>query len=205
VLLDHLFGWHRERIGGHLARGQLEPARRHWDAVRGLADKSEELSRRAAAFRDELATEYLVQTREGMRHGETPRGWRADYERGLTSLRRMLSLDRDNIRLLTAIVEICGEWFLDFYNTEDRPGMAEQVSRHLPLANHLGRLVADAPGELTARAALAEFTKFRGFVEASPPARAELYREGLKWDPANDNLRELLRDMGTGEEDSGDD
>ncbi len=218
VLLDHLFAWHRERIGGHLARGQLEPARRHWDAVRSLAARggggglaegppsegtNEELARRAEAFRDELATEYLVQTREAMKHGDIPRGWRSDYERGLTSLRRMLSLDRDNVRLLTAIVAICVEWFIDFYHTEDWSGMREQASRHLPLANHLGRLVADRDGELSARAALAEFTKFRGLMDPSPATKAALYREGLKWDPANENLKDLLRELGHGEDEGG--
>jgi hypothetical protein len=188
--------WHRKRIQEQLARGTLEPARRHWAAVRELAKHGDELAQRAESFRDELATQYLVQTREAMRHGEVPHGWKADYERGLNLLRRMLSLDRDNVRLLTAIAEICAEWFVDFYNTEDRSGMAEQVSRHLPLMNHLGRLIEGKSSELAARAALAEFIKFKGFVEPRSEARAAIYREALKWDPSNANVRDLLRDMG---------
>ena len=34
-------------------------------------------------------------------------------------MRLLLSLDRDNGRLLTALVEICGDWFLDLYDTEN--------------------------------------------------------------------------------------
>lgn len=196
ALLDHLLGWHQKRISEQLARGTLEPARRHWAAVGALAAHGDELKDRAERFRDELATHYLVQTREAMRHGEAPHGWKADYERGLNLLRRMLSLDRDNVRLLTAIAEICAEWSLDFYNTEDRSGMGEQVARHLPLMNHLGRLIEGKPGELAARAALAEFLKFKGFSEPGREKRVEAYREALKWDPANANVRDLLRDMG---------
>ena len=51
-----------------------------------------------------------------MRYGDVPEGWHADYEKGLSHLRRLLSLDRDNVRLLTAVVEVCGDWFLDLYN-----------------------------------------------------------------------------------------
>lgn len=215
ALLDHLFGWHRAAVREALAQGRLEAARHHWNVVQGVPSLTssevlaEALKARVAQFRDDLATEYLVHTRDVMRHAEAPDGWRADYDRGLTLLRRLLSLDRDNVRLLTAIVETCAEWFLDFYNTEDAAGMYEQVTRHLPLANHLARLIADRPGELSARAALSEFTKFRGFLERDEDARAVLYREALKFNPNNENVRDLLADMEGGEqgddEDEGDD
>src|SRR3712207_6973930 len=67
------------------------------------------LFRSVARFRDELATEALVLTREVMRSGEPGEGMRADYERGLALLRRLLSLDGDNVRLLAAMVEARSE------------------------------------------------------------------------------------------------
>ena len=43
-----------------------------------------------------------------------------------------------------------------------------------------------------ARAALGGFTKFRGFVAADSARKAELYREALRFNPADENVRELL-------------
>ena len=102
-----------------------------------------DLAERAARFRDELATDYLLATREAMRYGAIPEGWRADYAKGLSGLLRLLSLDRDNVRLLTAMVEICNDWFLDLYNAGDPRQLAEHVDRFTPFATQLARLVGD--------------------------------------------------------------
>ena len=48
VLLEWLLGVHRERLGDLLARGRMEPARRHWDLVHSLPAV-------ARAFRADLA------------------------------------------------------------------------------------------------------------------------------------------------------
>jgi hypothetical protein len=155
-----------------------------------------------ASFRDDLATDYLLTTREAMRHGAIPEGWRADYESGLALLCRLLSLDRDNVRLLTTLVEMCGDWFLDLYNLQDGPRLREQVSRCTPFVLQLTRLVADRPGELSARSALAEFYKFRGFLEDDLSAKVALYQEALRLDPGNRNVRELLAELGVVDPDS---
>jgi hypothetical protein len=131
-----------------------------------------------------------------MRYGAIPEGWRADYDKGLGHLRRLLSLDRDNVRLLTALVEVCDEWFLDLYNAGDAPRLREQVDRYTPFALQLARLVGERSGELAARVALADFYKFRGFLAGEPGAKAALYREGLGFNPANENLRDLLAQLG---------
>jgi hypothetical protein len=149
-----------------------------------------------ARFREELATAYLLATREAMRYGAIPEGWRADYEKGLAHLRRLLSLDRDNVRLLTALVEVCDEWFLDLYNAGAAPALREQVGRYTPFALQLARLVGERPGELSARVALADFYKFRGFLAAEASAKVALYREALRFNPANDNVRDLLAGLG---------
>jgi hypothetical protein len=195
ALLDHLLGEHARRISDLLARGKPEPARQHWDLVQSLPSRCEEMTTRVTKFRDDLATEYLLTTREAMRHGAVPEGWRADYDRGLTLLCRLLSLDRDNVRLLTALVEICDGYFLDLYHTEDRERLREQVKRFTPFALQLARLSADRPAELPARSALAEFWKFRGFVESDAEAKVALYREALRLDPSNANVRELLAEL----------
>jgi hypothetical protein len=196
ALLDHLFAWHRERIEGHLAREKLEAARRHWSLVHSLATASEEMARRVEAFADQLATSAIVQAREAMRHGDAPPGWRSAYERGLAILRRLLSLARDNVRLLTAIITACVEWLTDLYNLGDYPAVREQASRHLPLASQLGRLVEGGAGNLASRTALADYARLRGMAASSPEERARLFREGLKWDPANEGLKDHLSEMG---------
>jgi hypothetical protein len=196
LLLDHLLGTHARWISDLLARCDLERARAHWDLVRSLPSQSAELGPRVEKFRDDLATDYLVATREAMRHGAIPEGWRADYDRGLTLLCRLLSLDRDNVRLLTAVVQVWGEWFLDLYHVQDGPRLREQVARCTPLALQLARLVADRPDELPARSALSEVYKFRGFVEEDLAAKVALYQEALRLDPANGNVRELLAGLG---------
>src|SRR5205823_7282209 len=138
----------------------VDHARRHWElaeelpALAAVVGESlgRELAGRLARFRDDLATEYLLTTREAMRYGAIPEGWRADYEKGLGYLRRLLSLDTENVRLLTALVEICDEWFLDLYNAEDPPALAAQVERFAPFAAQLARQVEGRPGEVPALA-----------------------------------------------------
>jgi hypothetical protein len=196
LLLDHLLGVHRRRINDLLARSEVEGARRHHDLVLSLPSLSQDLQERVARFRDSLATEYLLTTREAMRHGAVPEGWRADYDRGLALLVRLLGLERDNVRLLTALVEVCGEWFFDLYNLQDARLLGELVARYTPFALHLARLVEDRPGELPARLALAEFTKVRGFLETDRAGKIALYREALRFDPGNANVLELLAQLG---------
>jgi hypothetical protein len=133
-----------------------------------------------------------------MRFGDVPEGWRADYDKGLGHLRRFLSLDRENVRLLTALVEVCVEWFLDCYNNDDRGQLRRQVERFTPFALQLARLVGGGEGQPAARAALAEFYKFRGFVAAGREDKAALYRAALRFDPANENARQLLAELGEG-------
>ena len=80
-------------------------------------------------------------------------------------------------------------------NAGARTALAEQVERFTPFALQLARQVEGRPGDLAARAALAGFTKFRGFVAADPARRADLYREALRFNPADDNVRELLAQL----------
>jgi hypothetical protein len=200
VLLGHLLGGLRTRLSGLLARGEVDDARRQWEllqALPGLAPPAlkDDLAGRVERCRDELATDYLLTMREAMRYGSVPEGWRADYEKGLGHLRRLLSLDRDNVRLLTALVEVCDEWFLDLYNATDPPGLTAQVERFTPFALQLARLVEERPGDLSARAALADFYKFRGFVCRDREQKAALYREALRFNPANENVRDLLAEL----------
>jgi hypothetical protein len=204
VLLDWLLGRHRRRVNDLLARNAVDRARRLWALVQELPARAaaqdealgRDLAERVGRFREELATEYLLTTREAMRYGDVPEGWRADYEKGLGYLRRLLSLDRDNLRLLTALVEVCGEWFLDLYNSADGPRLREQVERFTPFALQLARLVEGRPGDVAARAAVADFYKFRGFVAADRARQAALYREALRFNPSNGNVRDLLADLG---------
>ncbi len=204
LLLDWLLAAHRRRVADLLARNAVDAARRHWNLVLELPETAaaideglkSDLAGRAARFRDELATEYLLATREAMRYGAIPEGWRADYARGLSGLLRLLGLDRDNVRLLTAMMEICNDWFLDLYNAGDPRQLAEQVDRFTPFVAQLARLVGDRPGELAARAALSDFCKFRGFTAGDRGRKVELYREALRFHPGNDNVRGLLKDLG---------
>jgi hypothetical protein len=201
LVFDHLLTGHRHRLNDLLARGDVEAARRLWGMVQelpALAGREAlrgELAARVERFRDELATEYLLTTREAMRFGAIPEGWRSDYEKGLSGLRRLLSLDRDNRRLLTALVEVCTEWFLDLYHLGDVPGLREQAERYTPFALQLARLVEDRPADLAARAALADFYKFRGFLSRDPGQKAALYREALRFNPANENVPTLLAEL----------
>ena len=203
LLFDALLAAHRRRISDLLARNAVDAARRHWVLVQELPTMAirhsetlgRDLTARVERFRDELASAYLVTTRESMRYGDIPEGWHADYEKGLTHLRRLLSLDHDNVRLLTALVEVCGDWFLDLYNTEDRDQLMEQVARFSPFAQQLVRLTETRSGELAARAALSEYFKFRGFVALDRAEKVSMYREALRCNPANENVRELLRGL----------
>ena len=203
LLLDDLLGRHRRRLNDLLARNAMDAARRYWNLIQGMpavaAKASEPLGRDLAArverFRDELATDYLLTTREAMRYGAIPQGLHADFEKGLTFLRHLLSLDRDNVRLLTALVEICNEWFLDLYNLGPSSGLGEQVERFTPFALQLARLVDDKPGDLAARAQVADFYKFRGYITRDREQKAALYREALRFNPGNNNVRNLLAEL----------
>jgi hypothetical protein len=203
IVLDYLLEQHRHRINDLLARNAVDAARRYGDLVgalpvrAGQADESlgREVTERIERFREELATEYLLTTREAMRYGNIPEGWRADYEKGLSYLRRLLSLDRDNPRLLAALLEICNDWFLDLYHQSDPVGLRARVERFTPFALQLARRIDERPGDLTARAALADFWKFRGFVAADRASKVALYREALRFNPANPNVRDLLAQL----------
>jgi hypothetical protein len=195
VLLEHLLAIHRRRINDLLGRNDFQTARLYWEQVQGLPALSEDLAGRVARFRDDLATEYLVTTREAMRFGDIPEGWRADYERGLALLQRLLSLDGENERLLTALVETCNDWFLDLYHLHDAPGLRDQVDRFTPFALQLARLIEDQPGAVAARSALADFWKARGFLEFDRQRKVALYREALQFNPSNQNVRDLLAEL----------
>jgi hypothetical protein len=196
-VIEHLLEWHRQAIVDCLSRGLPESARKHWDTLHRLPALSERLAR----FRDTLATHFLVHTREVMRHAQAPEGLSADYERGLSLLRRMLSLDRDNLRLLVALIEICNDWFLDCYNAEEFGTLRDLVQRHRPFAEHLYRLIGERPGEIAARNVLSDFWKARGFTESERDKRAGYYREALKLNPNNENVQQLLADMEEGTQD----
>jgi hypothetical protein len=206
LLVEALLGVHRQRLNDLLAHNAVDRARRHWRLVHGLADQvrgrhealAREIDEALAQFREDWTTEYLSITREAMRHGDIAEGWRADYEKGLAYLRRCLSLDPDNRRLLTAVIEVCVEWFLDCYNNEDARQLWRQVDRFTPFALKLARLVQERPGEWAARMALSEFTKYRGFVAGARAQKAALYREALLLNPANENVRELLASLEVG-------
>ncbi len=136
IVLDGLLRQHRHRVNDLLARNAVDAARRHWDLVRESPVQAgpiedglgHDLAERVERFREELATEYLLTTREAMRFGVIPEGCRADYEKGLGYLRRLLSLDRDNVRLLAALVEICNDWFLDLYHLGDAAALRRRLS-----------------------------------------------------------------------------
>jgi hypothetical protein len=202
-LLDWLLRQHRHRLGELLARSAVDAARRYFNLIRALPARAaaveetlgRDLAERIERFGDELATDYLLTTREAMRFGAIPEGWRADYEKGLTYLRRLLSLDRDNCRLLAALVEICNDWFLDLYHLHDGATLRAQLERFTPFALQLARRIDDRPGDLTARSALSDFWKFRGFLAADRAAKLALYREALRFNPANTNVRELLDEL----------
>jgi hypothetical protein len=200
LLTEALLGGHRRLLNALLARTAMDSARMHWELIGELPARAagiatalgEDFATRIARFRDELATDFLLATRESMRNAPAPEGFRADYNAGLSGLRRLLSLDRDNPRLLTALVDTCGDWFFDLYNAGAGAALTEQVERFTPFALHLARLVEGRPGDLAARAALAGFCKFRGFVATDAIRKAELYREALSFNPADENVRELL-------------
>ncbi|MFO0879175.1 MAG: hypothetical protein U0840_17665 [Gemmataceae bacterium] len=204
LLVEHLIGWHARCINDHLSRDESEAARSHWQLVGQLPalarprvpDLVPDLETAGTRFRDGLATSYLLTVREAMRFGDIPEGWRADYPRGLALLQRLLAIDPDNVRLLTAHVETCHGWFFDLYQLGDER-IYDEVERQTPRAVHLAELTGGEAGPVTTRAALAEFWKFRGFVARSRPEKVELYREALRLDPGNSNVRDLLAEMET--------
>ncbi len=190
-LLDWLLSQHRVRIRDRLASSDIDSARKHWGIVQDLnflvqghdPRLAEMIADRVRDFREDLATEYILATREAMRVGTIAEGMRADYEKGLSFLRRLLSLDRTNIRLLTALVEICNEWFFDLYTLGPGPTLAEQVERFTPFATQLARIIENAPGELASRSALSDYFKVRGFVAADTTQRLRHYHEALHLQP----------------------
>ena len=191
LVFDWLLALHRKRIKELLGRNAIEDARRPWQRVADLAGTSGELAERIARFRDELTAETLTAAREAMRYGVAA-GWDNDYEAGLACLTRLLSLDRDDVRLLTELVVIGTEWLQECYANSDAGQLALLVNRVTPFGMRLTRFVDQSDGaELTARAALAEFTKFRGFVATDPARKAELYREALRHRPGSDDTRKL--------------
>jgi hypothetical protein len=203
LLIGKLLGLHRQYLNYFLGSNAVAAARRHWGYVEGLIPLGARcppglaaaLADGVARFRQELAMDFLTTTREIMKTGTIPRGWRADYEKGLSFLRRLLSLDRDNVRLLTALVDICGDWFLDCYNNEAPQTLWEQVERFTPFALKLARLVDKRPGEWAARVALAEFYKYRGFIAADRAEKISLYQQARCFNPDNDNVRQLLDEL----------
>jgi tetratricopeptide (TPR) repeat protein len=204
-LLAYLFGRHRRSIAQWLARDEVSEAQRFWGLLLSLPEQAraqgEALGSAVDAavvrFREDLATEHLVAAREALRSGSVPEGYRADYEKGLSVLGRILGLERDNVRLLTALVEICDDWFQDLYTNEEARVLWEGVERYTPLAVRLAQAVAARPSELAARAALSRFFMVRGFVSPEREQKLTLYREALEFDPSNDNARALLQQEAT--------
>jgi hypothetical protein len=210
-VLGHLLGLARQRITELLASSQEESvaiARRYYQLVGELPvlasgipgehtrEVSELLGHEVKRFRDELATEYLLITREAMRFGEIPEGWRSDYERGTAMLERsLLCFESDNVRLLTTLMEICVDWFVDLYNANDGRRLFRELDRYTPHAIHLARLVSERPGELAARAVLSQFYKFRGLLSADPAQKRAFYQTALDFNPGNSNARELLAEL----------
>jgi tetratricopeptide (TPR) repeat protein len=185
LVFTWLLAEHRQNIKELLARNAVEEARRHWQRVMDLAENRAP-AKRIDAFRDELATEYLVMAREAMRYGSISAGYDADYATGLNWLVRLLSLDRDNRRLLMELVSICTEWFQECYGVGDLQQLSQGVERFTPFALHLGRQIEQSDSaELTARAVLADFTKYRAFVTDDPARKADLYAEAQRWHPTH--------------------
>ena len=199
-LLAYLLAAHRRRLTALLAQDRVDAARVHWTLVAELPETArridpalaETIAAATDRFREELATEYLVATREAMLYGAVAEGWRADYEKGLAGLVRLLGLDGSNVRLLTALVETCNEYFHDCYVNEEGARLWEQVERYTPYAQQLALVADRRPADLTARAALAEFYKFRGFVAPERERKLALFREALGFNLRNRNVCELL-------------
>jgi tetratricopeptide (TPR) repeat protein len=210
LLLNRLLDIHRRYIHDYLSRNAVEDARRHWSLVESLPATVEtvapalltEVQEGVARLRETLVTDYLTATREVLKYGAAAVGWRANYEAGLQYLRRLLSLDHDNPRLLTALVDICGDWFLDCYNNEDPRTLGEQLGRYYPFALKLARMVDSRLRELAARAAVAEFYKFRGLMAPNRVEKMAIYREALRFNPDNTNVRDLLAGLEEREESS---
>jgi hypothetical protein len=185
LLFDWLLAIHRRRIQELLARDAVDVARRHWNCVMELT-QNEELAQKLRNFRDQLATDFRLDVQSSLTGS-------AGHEQALRGLTRLLSLDRDNLSLLAALMEICVEWFVTCYDAGDTADIVRGVERFTPFALQLIRLLDQSKEpELTARAALAEFLKFRGFVATDPAHKAAHYREALRYYPANANVRELL-------------
>src|SRR5262249_24635134 len=149
------------------------------------------LSGRVERFRDELATEYLLITREAMRQGDIPEGWRSDYVHGTALLERLLSLEGDDVRLLCTLLEVCVDWFVDLYNANDSR-LFRELDRKVPYAVRLARLVSAGPAEQPARMVLSQFSMFRGLLTGDPTWKRAFYQTALEFNPGNSNARELL-------------
>ena len=79
-----------------LAQNAVDQARCHWRIIRGLPARtrdetlSQVLSQKFETFREQLATEHLVATREAMRYGVIAEGWNADKPHGTASMAKAL-------------------------------------------------------------------------------------------------------------------
>src|SRR5262249_27864365 len=138
LVIDYLLTQHRERLEDHLSRDELDVAQATGRLVRELpelahhftASLSEEITTPVGRFEDDLVTHCLLGPREAMRFGDVPEGWRADYERGLKLLSRLASVTDNSVRLLTALVETCVEWFVDLYHQSDTRRLAVEADRY---------------------------------------------------------------------------
>jgi tetratricopeptide (TPR) repeat protein len=202
VLLDYLMTGERERMQAWLIAAHIERARKLWKLIHELPSwvpagpLSEYLKNAVVQFRENLTAAYLTATHELMRGGDIPPGWRADHEKGLSALRRLLSLDPENLRLLTTLIDRCGDYFFDCYNNEAWDKLGDGLNSCTPLALKLVRMIESRPADVAARAALAEFYKFRGLAALDRAGKIALWREALHFNPGNHNVRELLAQVG---------
>ena len=70
----------------------------------------------------------------------------------------------------------------------DLRALCEGAERYTPFALQLALLADRREADLTARAALAEFYKFRGFLAGDRARKIALYQEALRFNPANANV-----------------
>ena len=204
IVLDFLLEQHRHRVNDLLARNAVDAARRHWNLVRDLPARAaqveetlgRDLADRIERFREELATEYLLTTREAMRFGAIPEGWRADYDKGLSlpappaqsGSRQRIDCWPPSSRSATIGFSIC------ITKTTPRRCGGRSIASHRSPCNWLVAST-NAPAICRARAALSDFWKFRGFLAADREQKAVLYREALRFNPANNNVRDLLAEL----------
>jgi hypothetical protein len=204
LLLDHLLGLHRTLIVDYLAADEMDAARLHWDLLQEIpalarersADLGDEVGKRASRCREELVAQFGGATRQAMREGDFPTGWKADHDLATGRLSRLLSLAPDSVRVLTTLLELAADWFRDLDQTRDTDRLRNEVDRFTPQAVQLARLIEDRPGNLGSRYALSAFYRFRSQVAADIPTRISLLREALRFNPGNDEARLALVALG---------